>query len=92
VIDWGLPLSMPYSSETIENCTIHNYNNGELIACFSRNIPESVIHEIARRKPLRAVFRDSGFENSPAKINVFEIFKRYMPEDADDITRRVRVI
>ena len=92
LIDWGLPLSMPYTSEQIEGCTVHTYNDGDLIACFDENIPESVVKEIASRKPLRAVFRDSSFANSPAKINVFEIFKLYMPEDADDISKRVRVI
>ena len=92
LIDWGLPLSLPYKSEIIDGCTVHTYNDGDLIACFDANIPESVVKEIAKRKPLRAVFRDSGFASSPEKINVFEIFKLYMPEDAGDITKRVRVI
>ena len=92
LLDWGLPLSMPYHSEEIDGCTVHTYNDGDLIACFDKNIPESVIKEIAKRKPLRAVFRDVGFADSPAKINVFEIFKLYMPEDADDITKRVKVL
>lgn len=92
LIDWGLPLSLPYKSEQIDGCTVHTYNDGDLIACFDANVPESVVKEIAQRKPLRAVFRDSGFASSPEKINVFEIFKLYMPEDAGDITKRVRVI
>ena len=92
LIDWGLPLSLPYKSEQIDGCTVHTYNDGDLIACFDANVPESVVKEIAKRKPLRAVFRDSGFESSPEKINMFEIFKLYMPEDAGDITKRVRVI
>ena len=92
LIDWGLPLSLPYKSEQIDGCTVHTYNDGDLIACFDANVPESVVKEIAKRKPLRAVFRDSGFASSPEKINVFEIFKLYMPEDAGDITKRVRVI
>ena len=92
LLDWGLPLSMPYHSEEIDGCTVHTYNDGDLIACFDKNIPESVVKEIAKRKPLRAVFRDAGFSDSPAKINVFEIFKLYMPEDADDITKRVKVL
>ena len=92
LIDWGLPLSLPYKSEQIDGCTVHTYNDGDLIACFETNIPESVVKEIAQRKPLRAVFRDSGFASSPEKINVFEIFKLYMPEDANDISKRVRVI
>lgn len=92
LIDWGLPLSLPYKSEQIDGCTVHTYNDGDLIACFDANIPESVVKEIAQRRPLRAVFRDSGFASSPEKINVFEIFKLYIPEDAGDITKRVRVI
>lgn len=92
LIDWGLPLSLPYKSEQLGGCTVHTYNDGDLIACFDANIPESVVKEIAQRKPLRAVFRDSGFASSPEKINVFEIFKLYMPEDAGDISKRVRVI
>ena len=92
LLDWGLPLSLLYTSEQIDGCTVHTYNDGDLIACFDPNVPESVVKEIAKRKPLRAVFRDSSFADSPAKINVFEIFKLYMPEDADDISKRVRVI
>ena len=88
LLDWGLPLSMPYRSEKIDNCTIHTYAPGDaalnvpdaLIACFDNNVPENVIKEIAKRKPRRAVFRDSSFASSPEKINVFEIFKLYAPD------------
>ncbi len=76
LLEWGLPLSLPYHSEQIEGCTVHNYNDGDLIACFDENIPENVIKSIAKMQPLRVVFRDSSFANSPAKINVTEIFKR----------------
>ena len=86
LLDWGLPLSLPYSSEQIDGCTVHTYNDGDLIACFAENIPESVVKEIAKRQPLRAVFRDSSFANSPAKINVTEIFKLLAPDT------RVKVI
>ena len=86
LLEWGLPLSLPYTSETIENFTVHTYNDGDLIACFDENVPETVIREIAKRKPLRAVFRDSSFANSPSKINVGEIFKILAPDT------RVKVI
>lgn len=92
LLDWGLPLSLHYTSEKINGYTIHTYNDGDLIACFEHDVPESVIREIAKRKPLRAVFRDSSFADSPSKINVLEIFKHYMPKDAEDIEKRVRVI
>lgn len=80
VLDWGLPLSLPYSSEEISGVKVHTYNDGDLIACFDENVPEDVVREIAKRQPLRAVFRDSSFSNSPAKINVGEIFKAIAPD------------
>ena len=86
LLEWGLPLSMPYTSEVIDGCKVHTYNDGDLIACFDKNIPDTVIKEIARRQPLRAVFRDSSFSGSPAKINVGEIFKMLAPDT------RVKVI
>ena len=86
LLEWGLPLSLPYNSEKIEGCTVHNYNNGDLVACFNENIPDSVVKYIAKKQPLRAVFRDSSFESSPSKINVGEIFKSISPDT------RVKVI
>ena len=86
LLDWGLPLSLPYNSEQIEGYTVHNYNDGDLIACFEEDVPDSVIKEIAKRQPLRAVFRDSSFANSPSKLNVEEIFKLMAPDT------RVKVI
>ena len=86
LLEWGLPLSLPYTSEQIDGCTVHNYNDGDLIACFDENIPDSVIKAIAKKQPLRAVFRDSSFTDSPSKINVDEIFKLTAPNT------RVKVI
>lgn len=80
LLEWGLPLSMPYTSEKIEGCTVHTYNKGDLIACFDENLPDAAIKEIAKRQPRRAVFRDSSFAASPAKINVSEIFKMLAPD------------
>jgi adenine-specific DNA-methyltransferase len=79
LLEWGLPLSLPHTTEQIQGCTVHTVNDGDLIACFDSDIPESVIREIAGRKPLRVVFRDSSFASSPAKINVEEIFKLIAP-------------
>ena len=86
LLEWGLPLSLPYTSEKIEGYTVHTYNDGDLIACFDKDIPDSVIKAIAKKKPLRAVFRDNSFENSPSKINVGEVFKLLAPDT------RVKVI
>ena len=86
LLEWGLPLSLPYRSEEIEGCKVHTYNENDLVACFDENVPETVVREIAKRKPLRVVFRDSSFADSPSKINVGEIFKMLAPDT------RIRVI
>lgn len=80
LLEWGLPLSMPYKSEKMEGCTVHIYNNGDLMACFDESIPDSVIKSIAKHQPLRAVFHDSSFSGSSEKINVGEIFKMLAPD------------
>lgn len=79
LLEWGLPLSLPYKSIEIDGCMVHNYNEGDLIACFEENISVNVMKEIAKLTPLRAVFRDSSFENSAEKINTSEIFKLLSP-------------
>ena len=82
LIDFGVELSLPLKSETIDGVSVHTVQSGEvpdIIACFAENIPEPVVREIASRQPLRAVFRDSSFKDSPSKINVKEIFKYHSP-------------
>ena len=80
LLEWGIPLSYEHITETIGGKTVHIYNHGDLIACFEENIGEDVVKEIARKKPLRVVFRDDGFGNSQDKINVEEIFKLLSPD------------
>ena len=75
ILEWGLPLSLPYKKEIVDGYTIHTYNDGDLVACFDESVSDDVIKMIARRKPLRVVFRDSCFKDSPSKINLTEIFK-----------------
>ena len=80
LLEWGLPISLPYEAKEVDGFRIHNYNEGDLIACFEEGISESVIKVIAKMQPIRAVFRDSSFSNSPSKINVTEIFKLMAPD------------
>lgn len=83
LVDWGVELSMPLKTESIDGVEIHTMSDGDtpaLIACFAQNIIEAVVRKIVARHPLRAVFRDSSFADNPAKINLTEIFKTYSPE------------
>jgi len=80
MVDWGVPLSLPHVTEKIDGKHVHFVNETDLVACFDDSIPESVVRNIAQRKPLRVVFRDSSFGSSPEKINVSEIFKTLSPD------------
>ena len=80
LLDWDVEINLPHSAETLDGCTIHNVDDGALVACFDENVPDTVIHRMADLHPLRAVFRDSSFANDDSKINVTEIFKNLSPD------------
>ena len=80
LVDWGVPLSLPLQTKEIEGKAVHFVNDTDLVACFEEGISESLIREVAKAKPMRVVFRDSSFANSPDKINVTEIFKTISPD------------
>jgi adenine-specific DNA-methyltransferase len=84
ILDWGLELSYPHKTENIDGFNVHVVNDdpagATLIACFDTDISKKALTAIAKKKPLRAVFRDSSFASSPAKINVFELFKLHAPD------------
>lgn len=80
LLDWGVEIHLPHTSTDLDGCTIHNVDNGALIACFNPSVPTSVVEFMAKQQPLRAVFRDSAFASDDAKINVTEIFKNLSPD------------
>ena len=80
LLDWGVEIHLPHTSTDLDGCTVHDVDNGALMACFSPNVPRSVVEHMAKQQPLRAVFRDSAFASDDAKINVTEIFKNLSPD------------
>lgn len=80
LLEWGLSLSLPHTSEEMGGVAVHTINGGDLMACFAEKISDDVITEIAMRHPRRVIFRDSSFASSPEKINVKEIFKLMSPK------------
>ena len=81
MLDWGVDLALPIARETIQGKEVFFVDDNALAACFDAhsNIDEAFVKELARRQPLRAVFRDAGFQNDAAKINVEQIFKLLSP-------------
>jgi adenine-specific DNA-methyltransferase len=80
LVDWGLDLALPVSEETIEGKRVSFVDANALAACFDSDIADGVVKEIAKRKPLRAVFRDSSYGSDSVKINVEQIFRLLSPE------------
>jgi adenine-specific DNA-methyltransferase len=79
LLDWGLELSMPISVEQIEGHEVFVVEDDALIACFDTEVSTELVRAIAKREPLRAVFRDSGFVSDDARINAEQIFREVSP-------------
>jgi adenine-specific DNA-methyltransferase len=80
LVDWGLELSLPIAEETIAGKRVFFVDGNALAACFDTEISEELVKQLAKRKPLRAVFRDASFTSDSVKINVDQIFKLLSPE------------
>ena len=92
MLRWGVELSLPLSSQKVDGCTIHNVNDGDLVACFDGNVTEKVIDAIAALSPVRVVFRDSSFNEAAQKMNLFELFKQKCDWSDEEVRNNVRVI
>lgn len=76
----ALPFDLHLETRKIgDNNTVYLYGylgeSSGLVACFDDNISDDTIKEVAKLKPLAAVFKDSSFANSAAKINLSEHFR-----------------
>lgn len=80
MLDWGLPLSYKIEQANINGKQVFKVAQDSLFACFDKGIDEAFAKEIAKEKPLRIVFRDNGFANDTAKINVQQLLKQLSPE------------
>jgi adenine-specific DNA-methyltransferase len=80
ILDWGLQLSLKIEETKIGNKTVFKVAENSLYACFDSEIDEDFAKIIAIEKPLRIVFRDSGFKNDTAKMNVKQLLRQLSPD------------
>jgi adenine-specific DNA-methyltransferase len=80
LVDWGIDLGLPVSEEQMDGKTVFFVDGNALAACFDTGITDESVKAIAKRKPLRAVFRDTSYGNDSVKINVEQIFRLLSPE------------
>ena len=79
LLDWGVDLGLPIARETIAGKTVFFVDQDALAACFDIGVDEEFVKQLAKRQPLRAVFRDAGFASDSVKINVEQIFTLVSP-------------
>jgi adenine-specific DNA-methyltransferase len=81
MLDWGVDLALPISKQAIQGKDVFFVDDNALAACFDAHngVDEAFVKELAKRLPLRVVFRDAGFKDSAVKINVEQIFKLLSP-------------
>ena len=79
LLDWGVDLTLPITEETILKHRVFFVAENALAACFDTGLDEAFVKELAKRQPMRAVFRDSGYASDSVKINFEQIFKALSP-------------
>lgn len=80
MLDLGILLSSKIEENTIGGKKVFNVANGFLYACFDENVTETVITEIAKRKPYYFVMRDSSMASDSVATNFDQIFATYSPD------------
>ena len=76
----GVEIDLPHTTTVVDDCKVHNVDNGALMACFDPRVTDNVIYAMAQENPVQAIFRDSSFATDADKINVTEIFKNLSPD------------
>jgi len=79
MLDMGVDLSSSITVETIGDKKIFTVGDNNLICCFDKDVTKETVTEIAKRKPLYAVFRDSSFERDDIMVSFDQIFETYSP-------------
>ena len=92
MLDWGVQLSLPMTTEEVEGKKIYTVNEGDLVACFDEKVTDNVVRAMAEKQPLRVIFRDSCFERDADKINIYETFKQLMDWSDQEVVKNIRVI
>ena len=79
LLDLAVDLSLPIVKKLIQDKEVFFVDENALVACFDDGITEDFVKELAGFKPMRVVFRDTGFASDAVKINVEQILKQLSP-------------
>ena len=92
MLDWGVQLSLPMTTEEVDGKMIYTVNEGDLVACFADKVTDNVVRAMAEKQPLRVIFRDSCFDRDADKINIYETFKQLLDWSDQEVVKNIRVI
>ena len=92
MLDWGVQLSLPMTTEEVDGKKIYTVNEGDLVACFADKVTDNVVRTMAEKQPLRVIFRDSCFDRDADKINIYETFKQLLDWSDQEVVKNIRVI
>jgi len=89
LIKLGLDLTYPIEEKEVAEKKIYSIGMGSLMICLDDNITVNIanemirIHDELQPEVWKVVFKDNGFKDDSAKINIFELFKSAgLDEDA----------
>ena len=79
MLDMGVMLSSEIKTIDVQGKKVFNVNDGDLVCCFEKDLNENIVTEIAKMRPLYAVFRDAGMQKDSVSVNFDQIFETYSP-------------
>lgn len=77
MLDLGIELSAKIETKQISGKTVHFVDDNYLVACFDREVNETVITEIAKLHPVYFVMRDASAANDNVIDNFEQLFEAY---------------
>lgn len=92
MVDWGVELSYPIRKESVKGKELYIVNEGALVACFDKELPQETIEGIAQYNPQRVIFLEACFAKDADKINIYEQFKQLCSWSDEETYKRIQMI
>lgn len=80
MLELGIDLAATITKIKVLMYNVFNVESEYLIACFDDNISIELITELAMKKPIYAVFKQSSFDKDSMLANLEQIFNMYSPD------------
>ena len=75
-----IPYSAAIAERELGGKRVWDVNEGQLVACFDKEVGAEAIEAIAKERPSYALFRDACFAGDADVSNLEELFKTFSPD------------